>query len=532
MSLAQSLSAYFTLNILLMLGFVITWISFRWSSKFEIQISSRAKLQMSYWAILFAIVVAAFQPMLPKNDFFVPTAKVWSAESVKTFYTQYSAPTDTGYFSFSVGGRLMVVKSQALALSWTMVSAMLLVCGGFFLVKDLFLLFRIKKRSHLFKKIGRVSVLLNEDIQIPFSYFSLGAQVILPASMLGRMTDFKIALSHELQHHRQRDTLWIYILWLLKIFCVLNPFVHLWLREISEIQEFACDEALIGRKKVEAQSYARCLLEVAQTAIDQKSKLVCATGLTLLVERNLLKRRIEKMFIKSYDTKRSVKIVLGLFLGLVMSLTAYASTSVVQDRRITMKEAKQLAGNSQGHSGFPIVVNDLVLQELNRYLGTPEGREFMRKSLARMESYRSLVSKKIEQYHMPSELMAVPTVESGYQNLPQSQNNSWGAGLWMFIKSTARNYGLRVDPVVDERMDPEILTDAAMRYISANYSRFKDFQLAMLAYNIGENKVQEGIDKLGSRDAWHLIRNGYEGDKYLARLMAAILIMNNPDSVN
>ncbi|MGZ3818802.1 MAG: transglycosylase SLT domain-containing protein, partial [Bdellovibrio sp.] len=109
---------------------------------------------------------------------------------------------------------------------------------------------------------------------------------------------------------------------------------------------------------------------------------------------------------------------------------------------------------------------------------------------------------------------------------------SWGAGLWMFIESTARNYGLRVDSVVDERLNPEILTDAAMRYISANYSRFKDYQLAMMGYNIGENKVQEGINKLGSRDAWYLTRNGYEGDKYLARVMAAVLIMKNPDLVN
>jgi hypothetical protein len=49
---------------------------------------------------------------------------------------------------------------------------------------------------------------------------------------------------------------------------------------------------------------------------------------------------------------------------------------------------------------------------------------------------------------------------------------------------------------------------------------------------MGENAVQKGIDALGSRDAWTLIRNGYEGDKdYLPRLMAAILIMRSPESV-
>jgi hypothetical protein len=469
---------------------------------------------------------------MPKSEIFTPTAKVWSAESVKSFYTQYSEPTDTGYLAFSVSGNPVTLKSQDVVSAWMITGLVLFLFGGALLLKDFILLFRIKWNSYLFKRIGRVSVFLNDNIQVPFSYFSFGANVIVPSSMLEKLTDFKIALSHELQHHRQKDTLWVYILWVMRIVCVANPFAHLWVREIFEMQEFACDEALIGRKKVESQSYARCLLEVAQTAIDQKNHLVCATGLTLLVERNLLKRRIEKMFVKQNDTKKSVKYALGVFLGVVMSITAYASTSLVQDRRVSMKEANEFARIAKVNSNFPIVVNDLVLQELNRYLGTPEGRDFMRKALVRMETYRPLLNRKIQEYQMPEELMAVPIIESGYQNLPQSENKSWGAGLWMFIESTARNYGLRVDSTFDERLNPEILTDAAMRYISANYYRFKDYQLAMLGYNIGEHKVQEGIDKLGSRDAWSLTRNGYQGDKYLARLMAAILIMKNPDSVN
>ncbi|MGZ3817860.1 MAG: M56 family metallopeptidase, partial [Bdellovibrio sp.] len=468
MSLAQSLSAYFTLNILIILGFLITWTSFWVFSKFKIEISYGTKLQISYWAILIAIVIAVFQPILPKNNFFVPTAKVWSAESVKSFYTQYSAPTDSGYLSFAVAGQPVLLKSQAVVSTLTLASLIFLLCGGYLLLKDIAFLFRIKRSSHLFKKIGRVSVLLNDRVQIPFSYFACGANVILPSDMLERITDLKIAVSHELQHHRQRDTLWVYILWLLKVVCVVNPFMHFWIREIYEIQEFACDEALIGRKKVDSQSYARCLLKVAQTALDQKRKLVCATGLTLLVERNILKRRIEKMFNKPNDTKKSVKIALGFIVGIAMSMTAYASTNLVKDRRVSMQEAQELAEKAKEHSSFPIVLNDLVLQELNRYLGTPGGREFMRKSLVRMETYRPLIIKKIQEYHMPEELMAVPIVESGYQNLPQSENKSWGAGLWMFIESTARNYGLRVDSVVDERLNPEILTDAAMRYISAN----------------------------------------------------------------
>jgi len=71
-----------------------------------------------------------------------------------------------------------------------------------------------------------------------------------------------------------------------------------------------------------------------------------------------------------------------------------------------------------------------------------------------------------------------------------------------------------------------------MRYWRANYLRFRDWQLAGLAYNMGENGVQKAINETGSRNAWDLIRAGHEGDRnYLARLMAAILILKNPESL-
>jgi membrane-bound lytic murein transglycosylase D len=150
-----------------------------------------------------------------------------------------------------------------------------------------------------------------------------------------------------------------------------------------------------------------------------------------------------------------------------------------------------------------------------------------------MKAYEGIIGKYVNKYGLPSELLAIPIIESGYQNnhVP-SDIRIKAAGLWQFIVSTARNYGLKVDDVVDERLDVPLATDAAMRYLQSNYLRFKDWQLATLAYNMGENAVQKGIVATGSRDAWTLIRNGHEGDKdYLPKLMAAILIMKNPDSV-
>src|SRR5262249_19975909 len=137
-------------------------------------------------------------------------------------------------------------------------------------------------------------------------------------------------------------------------------------------------------------------------------------------------------------------------------------------------------------------------------------------------------------YRVPAELMALPIIESGYQNLTEEQSHTSmrAAGIWQFIPSTARNYGLRVDDTKDERLDTSILTDAAMRYLLSNRLLFRAWELPVMAYNMAEASVQKGIDATGSRDAWTLIRNYYEGDKgYLAKLMAAVLIMKNPSTV-
>ncbi len=102
----------------------------------------------------------------------------------------------------------------------------------------------------------------------------------------------------------------------------------------------------------------------------------------------------------------------------------------------------------------------------------------------------------------------------------------------MFLAQTARDYGLRVDEQVDERLNAELLTDAAMRYLKGGKLKFNDWALSVLAFNIGDAKVLEGIETTGSRDPWVLVRKGYENDKdYLAKVMAAILILRNPESI-
>jgi membrane-bound lytic murein transglycosylase D len=535
MSLAQVLSTYLNMNLLILIGFVGLGIFSFTLKKTGFRLGSGVELKLHYVVMFAVLFLTLIHPLLPRNEVFSPAAKIWSAQSIKSFGEDYTAFDKGGYLSLPTPIGTSTLQADQVAVTWAILGAVLLLLGGLFITRDLRLLLKIRRHSFLVRRIGKVRVLVNDDIRVPFSYWLPGqANVILPSAFVGRREEYKIAIAHEIQHHRHGDTRWVYIIWGLKWVCIINPAIHLWNRWISEIQEFACDETLVDQNKVESQAYARCLVEVAQTAIYQKHVPVCATGLRFLVERNLLHRRIERMFSESspkIDWKISVAV--GLVIASIMGATAYASNGWVQDRRVNMAQAKAMAVRAESDTGFPVVLNDLVLKQLNRYIGTPEGREFMRDSLARMENYKGIVGDGLKKYGVPLEIMAVPIIESGYQNLSERSHSSMkAAGIWQFIPQTARNYGLRVDSKADERLDVSLLTDAAMRYLQSNNLRFKDWQLSALAYNMGENAVQKGMDALGSRDAWTLIRNGYEGDKdYLPKLMAAILIMRNPESV-
>jgi len=533
MSLAQVLSLYSTLNILLVLTYLFLSIYSWIAGKMNRPLSAQYELRLHYSALATIVLITLAQPFLPKKSFFEPAAKVWSAQSIKSFPSQYSALDQGGYLSIPFKDS-STFNANKISTSLFLIAIFIFLAGAFFIGKDLDQLFRIKQKSYLFRKNGRVSLFINDEITVPFSYWTINSSnIILPNSLLSQPKNFKIAIAHELQHHRQKDTQWVYIIWLLRVICILNPFVFLWSKKLSEIQEFACDEALVDQNKVESQQYARCLIEVAQTAFNQKYVPACATGLMFLVERNLIKKRIEKMTTKNKKMKSSITSFLGMLMLALMMTTAFASQGLVQDRRVSLAEANVLASHARIGSDFPVVVNDLVLTQLNRYIGTPEGRDFMKKSIQRMSNYKTLVETKINEYSVPSELIAIPIIESGYQNLAESNLHGVGAGLWMFIKSTAKHFELTVDHEKDDRLNEKLETDAAMRYLQSNHLLFKDWLLATLGYNMGENNVLKAIEKTGSHDAWALIRQGYEGDKdYLPKLVAAIIIMRNPEVLN
>lgn len=150
--------------------------------------------------------------------------------------------------------------------------------------------------------------------------------------------------------------------------------------------------------------------------------------------------------------------------------------------------------------------------------------------LIRLSHYRPLVDSIFSEFQLPSDLIYLSLVESGFN--PHAYSRARAAGPWQFMKGTAKVYGLRVDSYVDERRDPVKSTVAAARYLRDLYDLFGTWPLAMAAYNAGEGKVMRALhtaqaESFSDIAKTRLIRR--ETKEYVPRFMAVTIIAKNPD---
>lgn len=478
------------------------------------------------WFLFIAAVGSSLLPSYQAPAFkFEAPVKIWAAGSAR----EHDKGADAVLAPQLSENTHVSLNHSTLGLV-TLVSTLL----GLYLYK-IFQLYRLKRSSICVRSIKRVQILVSSKCSSPLSYYLPGhAVIIIPNWLIEKPRELNIAIRHELQHHRAYDTISAHVLTLMTVLFFWNPLLKYWERTFQEFQEIACDEALIGRQRISTQDYTSCLLKVAQRSLLRPHYLAGTPGFAWAISKGHLKRRLLqmrniKMFGISKNQRRWAQAAIVTFALTTLSIGSVAAQNFLEDFRITQVEAKAMLDNATKDSEFPVVLNDKVLEQLNRYLGTPDGKQFFRDAVERMETLRPMLEQKTDQYNTPWELMAIPIVESGYKNPRPEVNPYRAAGAWQFIKSTAILYGLIVNEKVDERRDYTKSTDAALRYLLASKLRFQDWHLAILAYNVGEGRVQEGIVKLKTRDAFKLIENGYEGDRnYLAKVMAAVLILKNP----
>jgi membrane-bound lytic murein transglycosylase D len=183
-----------------------------------------------------------------------------------------------------------------------------------------------------------------------------------------------------------------------------------------------------------------------------------------------------------------------------------------------------------GHSReIPLPMNQYVEREIKRFQ-TSE-RDFFNQAYRLSGRYRPYIVEEMKKAGLPENLSWLPLIESGFKTKAFSKARA--LGLWQFIASTAYRYDLRRDRWVDDRMDPERSTQAAITYLKVLHGLFGDWTTALAAYNCGEGNVlrvirQQHVNYLD--DFWDLYpRLPLETARYVPRFLAALHIIKDPE---
>lgn len=146
--------------------------------------------------------------------------------------------------------------------------------------------------------------------------------------------------------------------------------------------------------------------------------------------------------------------------------------------------------------------NDVVKRYIISY--TTRMRPMMEKILARSQYYFPMIEEELDREGLPIELRMLPVVESALT--PTAISYAGASGLWQFMYTTGKVYGLEINSFVDQRRDPLLSTKAACRYLKDLYGIYGDWSLALAAYNCGPGNVNKAIRRAGSdsRNFWDI----------------------------
>lgn len=172
----------------------------------------------------------------------------------------------------------------------------------------------------------------------------------------------------------------------------------------------------------------------------------------------------------------------------------------------------------------PVVWNERVQRAVHYYLSSR--KTTINNWISRSAFYLPFMQKMFADSGLPSDLAFLPLIESGFN--PKAYSRAHASGIWQFISSTGKIYGLRNNYWLDERRDPIKSTVAAIRYLKKLYRDFGDWHLALAAYNCGEGGLRRAMVKCSTTDYWSLTLPS-ETMNYVPLYLAALTIAKNPD---
>ncbi|HFB67795.1 MAG TPA: LysM peptidoglycan-binding domain-containing protein, partial [Calditrichae bacterium] len=176
---------------------------------------------------------------------------------------------------------------------------------------------------------------------------------------------------------------------------------------------------------------------------------------------------------------------------------------------------------------IPLVLNRQVESAIKYFTTTRRGRRVFSVWLKRAGRYEKLIRSILREEGVPEELFYLAMIESGLN--PNARSYARAVGIWQFIGSTGRAYGLRYSWWYDERRDPVKSTRAAARHLKDLYDRFGDWYLALAGYNFSPRKIEYRLRRYKVSRYWDLPRLPRQTRNYVPTFIAAAIIAKNPE---
>jgi membrane-bound lytic murein transglycosylase D len=194
------------------------------------------------------------------------------------------------------------------------------------------------------------------------------------------------------------------------------------------------------------------------------------------------------------------------------------------DPNVRAKAAEEVKAT---HSDLPLMLTDPVVSYIN-YFST-RGRGTLERALTRSGRYQEMIESILKEEGVPRDLIYLAQAESGFH--PLALSRAGARGIWQFMGSRAKGYGLQRSWWVDDRQDPEKSTRAAARHLKDLFNQFGDWYLAMAAYNSGPGTVQNAVKRTGYADFWELYKRNVlprETRNYVPIIVAVTIMAKNP----
>ncbi|WP_342075197.1 M56 family metallopeptidase [Yoonia sp. SS1-5] len=270
------LNAYIDVNIVLLAAAAMWFCLRKLITRSPWRIAFLTQLQLLYTVIamvmLAPLIVFGFESFQRNGYLAAPSGLSFSDFLVAQYLHGNIAMAPTK-FEHLLTIRSEVVRDFATlsSLFSQIIVAMLAIGGVLVALRNLRNIWQIRQmihRSYVLRRVGRVDVRFTEETRVPFSTRGFRRfYIVLPTVLLAHADDVRIAVTHEIQHVRQRDLGWEIGMELLRPIFFWNPAFVFCKREVERMRELACDQQILGRRILGVRDYCECLLRVCKTGL-------------------------------------------------------------------------------------------------------------------------------------------------------------------------------------------------------------------------------------------------------------------------